>query len=199
MGGAELLGRVSAEALMLAFPLRLALFTLRGCPQIFCSCFLSCVEATVAGCMLCSIYSCAQVIWVVHSSRRSSCCVDSSLRYSSNYAKPVYGVATICHQVRWLRWGHPSLFYAAMSLLIWYKIFYVRDISYRLIWIEFINMFSVYAQSGMCSPFNWWIIVVLTYNPSVLMCVEITDAPKLYRKCAEMWAFVMVSGQWQLG
>ena len=23
------------------------------------------------------------------------------------------------------------------------------------------------------------IIVVLTYNPSVLMCVEITDAPKL--------------------
>ena len=22
-----------------------------------------------------------------------------------NYANPVYGVATICHQVRWLRWG----------------------------------------------------------------------------------------------
>ena len=29
------------------------------------------------------------------------------------------------------------------------------------------------------SHFNWQIIVVLTYNPSVLMCVEITDAPKL--------------------
>ena len=40
-------------------------------------------------------------------------------------------------------------------------------------------MFSVYAQSGMHSRFNWWIVVVLTYNPSVLMCVEITDAPKL--------------------
>ena len=38
-----------------------------------------------------------------------------------NYANPVYGVATFCHQVRWLRWGHPSLFHTAMSLLIWYK------------------------------------------------------------------------------
>ena len=102
-----------------------------------------------------------------------------SERRSSNYANPVYGVATICHQVRWLRWGHPSLFHATTSLLIWYKMFCVRDISYRRIWMEFINMFSVYAQSVTHSRFNWWIIVVLTYNPSVLMCVEITDAPKL--------------------
>ena len=29
------------------------------------------------------------------------------------------------------------------------------------------------------SYFNWLIIVVLTYNPSLLMCVEITDAPNL--------------------
>ena len=35
-----------------------------------------------------------------------------------NYADPVYGVATICHQVRCLRWGQPSLFHTAMSLLI---------------------------------------------------------------------------------
>ena len=73
----------------------------------------------------------------------------------SNYANPVYDVATICHQVRWLRWGHPSLFHTATSLLIWYKIFCVRDISYGLIWMEFINMFSVYAQSGTNSRFNW--------------------------------------------
>ena len=32
-----------------------------------------------------------------------------------NYASPVYGVATICHQVCWLRWGHPSLFHTATS------------------------------------------------------------------------------------
>ena len=72
-----------------------------------------------------------------------------------NYANPVYGVATICHQVSWLRWGHPSFFHTATFLLIWYKMFCVRDISYRLIWMEFINMFSVYAQSGMHSHFNW--------------------------------------------
>ena len=41
--------------------------------------------------------------------------------YSGNYANPVYSVATICHQVRCLRWGHPSLFHTATSLLIWYK------------------------------------------------------------------------------
>ena len=96
-----------------------------------------------------------------------------------NYVNPVYGVATICHQVRWLCWGHPSLFHTATSRLIWYKMFCLRDISYTLIWMEFINMFSVYAQSGTHSRFNWWIIVVLTYNPSVLMCVEITNAPKI--------------------
>ena len=45
--------------------------------------------------------------------------------------------------------------------------------------MAFINMFSVYAQPGKHSRFNWRIIVVLTYNPSVLMCVEIADAPKL--------------------
>ena len=32
---------------------------------------------------------------------------------------------------------------------------------------------------GRTVVFNWLIIVVLTYNPSVQMCVEITDAPKL--------------------
>ena len=45
--------------------------------------------------------------------------------------------------------------------------------------MEFINMSSVYAQSEMHMGFNLWIIVVLTHNPSVVMCVEITDAPKL--------------------
>ena len=57
--------------------------------------------------------------------------------------------------------------------LVWYIMFCVSDISYRLIWMEFMNMFSVYAQSGT------HIIVVLTYNLSVLRCGEITDAPKL--------------------
>ena len=81
---------------------------------------------------------------------------------SPNYADPVYGVATICHQVRYLRWGHPSLFHTAMSLLIRYGMFCMRDISYRLIWMKYINMLSVYAQSGTHRPFNWWIIAVFT-------------------------------------
>ena len=80
----------------------------------------------------------------------------------SNYADPVYGVATICHQVRWLHWGHPSLFHTTMSLLIWNKMFCMSDISCRLIWMKYINMLSVYAQSGTHRPFNWLIIAVFT-------------------------------------
>ena len=38
-------------------------------------------------------------------------------KYSAyNYANPVYGVATICHQVRCLCWGHPILLHTATSL-----------------------------------------------------------------------------------
>ena len=81
---------------------------------------------------------------------------------SSNYANPAYGVATICHQVRCLLWGHPSLFHIATSLLIWYKMLCMRYISYRLTWMKFINMLSVYTQSGTHRRVNWWIIVVLT-------------------------------------
>ena len=79
-----------------------------------------------------------------------------------NYMNPGYGVATICHQVRCLRWGHPSLLYTAKSLLIWYKMFCMRDISYRLMWMKFLNILSVYAHSGTHRHFNWWTIVVLT-------------------------------------
>ena len=70
------------------------------------------------------------------------------LGQSYNYTIPVYGVATICHQFRWLRWGYPSLFHTAMSLLIWYKMFCVRDISYRLIWMEFITCFPCMHNLG---------------------------------------------------
>ena len=75
-----------------------------------------------------------------------------------NYANPEYGVATICHQVRCLHWGHPSPFQTATALLIWHTMFCMRDISYRLISMKFINILSVYAQSGTQRRFNWWII-----------------------------------------
>ena len=35
----------------------------------------------------------------------------------SQLSQPVYGVDTICHQVRCIRWGHPSLFHTAASPL----------------------------------------------------------------------------------
>ena len=68
--------------------------------------------------------------------------VECSIR---NYANPVYGFATICHQVRCLRWGHPSLIYTATSLLIRYKMFYMRDISYRLISVD-----EIYKHALVC-------------------------------------------------
>ena len=96
----------------------------------------------------------AEESWTLH--RKGNCFMLKFARWvSPNYANPVNGVVTIRHQVRWLRWGHPSLFHIATSLLIWYKMFCVRDISYRLIWMEFINMFFVYAQSGTHSRFDW--------------------------------------------
>ena len=82
---------------------------------------------------------------------------------NGNYVNPVYGVAIICQQLRRLRWGHPSLFHIATVLLIWFKkMFCMRDIAYRLIWMKFINMLSVYAQSGTHKRVNWRIIAVLT-------------------------------------
>ena len=96
-----------------------------------------------------------------------------------NTVSLVYDVAIICHQVRCICWGHPSLFHTAMSLLSWYQLFCTGDISYRFIWMKFINMLSMCVQSGMHRHFHWWMIVVLTQNPSVLMCVDITNDPKL--------------------
>ena len=38
-------------------------------------------------------------------------------RVGLNYVNPVYGVATICHQVRWLRWGHLSYSHVSFNLI----------------------------------------------------------------------------------
>ena len=46
-----------------------------------------------------------------------------------------------------------SLSYSHASLS-WYKHFCMRYISYRLMWIQFINMLSVYVQSGTHRRFN---------------------------------------------
>ena len=107
---------------------------------------------------VCNYYQIQLQIKMVHNAWfliASWCILLAELMVKFNYTNPIYGVASICHQVRWLRWGHPILFHTATSLLIWYKMFCVRDISYRLIWMEFVNMFSMHAQSEMHSRFNW--------------------------------------------
>ena len=111
-----------------------------------------------------SVYStvCSDADHREHQSSESLVFVRVIHQWPVNYANPVYGVATICHQVRWLRWGHPSLFHTATSLFIWYKMFRMRDISYKLTWMKFINMLSVYAQSETHRRFNWCIIAILT-------------------------------------
>ena len=48
--------------------------------------------------------------------------------------------------------------------------------------MKFVNMISMHVQSGTHRGFDWWIIADWTNNSSVLMCVDITDAPKLYRE-----------------
>ena len=51
-------------------------------------------------------------------SQTSNKILSTSPLASMYNANPLYGVTTICHQVRWLRWVHPSLFHTATSLLI---------------------------------------------------------------------------------
>ena len=73
-----------------------------------------------------------------------------SVNRQLNYAKPVYGVATICHQVRCLGWGHPvSLFHTATSLLFWYEMFCMRHISYRLIWMTFFRVCAIWDAQAL--------------------------------------------------
>ena len=61
-----------------------------------------------------------------------------------NNINPVEGVATICHQVRCMSWGHPSLFHAATSLLNWYKMAFIAKVLHRLfgwnLWACFLCM-----------------------------------------------------------
>ena len=70
-----------------------------------------------------------------------------------SYANPEYGVATICHQVRCLPWGHLSLFHTATSLLIWYKMF-------QCCW----ELFSTMGPFNVFMKFQW--------VPAVHTCLE---------------------------
>ena len=60
-------------------------------------------------------------------------------------------------------------------------------------------MFFMYFHSYVVRHFHLRFITVLTWNPVVYIFVYVTDTPKLYKKYAETWVFVMFSGQWPPG
>ena len=65
-----------------------------------------------------------------------------------NTPNPVCSVATICHQVCFVHWGHPSLFHTASFLLNWYKIIDMENLLYGFFKVKFTNMLSIYVKFG---------------------------------------------------
>ena len=81
---------------------------------------------------------------------------------SFNYVNPVCCVATVCHQVRCMYWGHLGYFRRAISHLKWYKIVCVRYLACTFSQMESINMFARFLQSGVPRHFLWIFIAVWT-------------------------------------
>ena len=67
----------------------------------------------------------------------------------SNYVSPVCCVATVCHQVRCVYWGHLGHFHRAISHLKWCKIVCMRYLACTLSQMKSINIFSMFLQSGV--------------------------------------------------
>ena len=55
--------------------------------------------------------------------------------------------------------------------------------------MKFINILSVYVQPGVHRRFQWRPIAVLRENPTVLMFVDINNAPKLQQKYVDTFFF----------
>ena len=79
-----------------------------------------------------------------------------------NYVNTVCCVATVCHQVRCMYWGHLGYFHRAISQLKWYKIVCMRYLACTFSQMKSINMFSMFLQSGVPRHFLWRFIAVWT-------------------------------------
>ena len=59
------------------------------------------------------------------------------------------------------------------------------------------NMLVLYVQSGIHMHDHWLVIVVIRYNPTVLMFADINEAPKLYwhfyQKQGHLWPLEVVA------
>ena len=112
---------------------------------------------------------------------------------SQNYVNPLCCVATVCHQVRCMYWGHLGHFHRAISHLKWYKIVCMGYLACTFSQMKSINMFSMFLQSGVPRHFLWRFIAVWTYNLTVFMFMNVNVDPKLSRQYAETWVLGMFS------
>ena len=110
-----------------------------------------------------------------------------------NYVNPVCCVATVCHQVRCMYWGHLGHFHIAISHLKSYKIVCMRYLASECSQMKSINMFSMFFQSGVPRHFLWRFIAVWIYNLTIFMFLYVNVDLKLYRQYAETWVFGMFS------
>ena len=82
-----------------------------------------------------------------------------------NYIDPKCCVATVCHQVRCMFWGHLSHFHRAISHLEGHKIVCMRYVACTFSQMKSIDKFSMYLQSGIPRHVIWWFIAGWTsYN-----------------------------------
>ena len=70
---------------------------------------------------------------------------------SLNYVNPVCCVATVCHQVCCICWGHLGHFHRAIYRLKWYKIVCMRYLGCTFSQMKSINMFSMYLRFAIWS------------------------------------------------
>ena len=94
---------------------------------------------------------------------------NACLLNEQNYVNPVCCVATVCHQVRCMYWGHLGHFRTAISHLKWYEIVCMRYLACTFSQMKSINMFSMFLQSGVARHFLWKFIAVWIYNLTVFM------------------------------
>ena len=108
-----------------------------------------------------------------------TCLLLSKIIILFNYVNPVCCVATVCHQVRCMYWGHFGHFQRAISHLKWHKIVYMRYLACTFSRMKCINMFSMFLQSGVPRHFVWRFIAVWIYNLTVFMFMYVNVDLKL--------------------
>ena len=113
--------------------------------------------------------------------------------FCHNNLNPIFCVATVCHQICRMFWGHLSVFHRAISHLNWYKMVCMEDLTRTFSRNKSTYMFYMYLQSGVPGHFLGRYIAILTKNLTVFVFMYVSVDPKLSRQYAEMWEFVIFS------